>query len=156
MNCSTAADSFTIAAGHNGSAEWKNVWNILFFIGFVYFRKSVEVSGTWISRRNQEVLLTFINEALVKHVVDCASDEGSGLKVNWSRKRFVKVGVVKLFESFLFVMFTMLKDKFVTFISRSENDRRVRFKLFYGSLFRLCEIGMVWVCVFVIVAVVDL
>ena len=50
-----------------------------------------KVSGTWICKRNQEAVLTFRNEALVKHVVDCASDEGSGLKVNWSRKRFVKV-----------------------------------------------------------------
>ena len=107
----------------------------------------------WISRWNQEAVLTFRNEALVKHIVGCAPNESSGLKVNWSRKKFVKVGVIKLSESFLFVVFMMLKNKFATFIRRSENDRRVRFKLFYGSFFRLHKIGMFG---FGFVVVVDL
>ena len=133
---------FTIAARHNGSVRWKNVWNGPSVIRFVYFRKRVKVSGTWISRRNQEAVLTFRNEALVKHVVDCASDEGSDLKVNWSRKRFVKAGVVKLSESFLLVVFMMLKDKFATSLLAG-------LRMIEGSdlsclmaAFSSCEIGM--------------
>ena len=40
FNCSRSA----IAAGHNGSARWENVWNSPLVIGSVYFRKSV---GVW-------------------------------------------------------------------------------------------------------------
>ena len=73
------SSGFAVAAGHYGSAWWKNVRNGPFVISFVYFWKSVKVSGTRIDRRREKTVLTFRDEALIKHVVDSMFDESSSL-----------------------------------------------------------------------------
>ena len=56
----------------------------------MYFRNSVKVYGTWI-RDFQKAMLTFENETLVKHVVDCMFDES-----RWFDDEFEKKEVYKM------------------------------------------------------------
>ena len=85
------------------------------------------------------MLLTFVDEALVSHVVDGAFDECSRLKIYWGLRVVCKILChLIVYKGFELVVVAVLKHKFATFVSRFKNHTIIGFELFQCAFFSLC------------------